>query len=127
MQPQPPPHVAGFLADAARELPEGVLSTDPSDLAEYGRDWTRVHTPAPCALALPRSPAEVARVVLLARRHHVPVVPSGGRTGLAGGAGGAVAASPDALEPWVTSLFERELVSDGTLAQHSARDEARRP
>jgi FAD/FMN-containing dehydrogenase len=29
-------------------------------------------------------------------------------------------ATPDALEPWVTSLFERELVSDGTLAQHSA-------
>ncbi|MDB4994355.1 MAG: oxidoreductase [Myxococcaceae bacterium] len=78
--------VAAFLDDAARELPEGVLSTDPTDLAEFGRDWTRVHTPAPSALALPRSADEVAAVVRLARRHHVPIVPSGGRTGLAGGA-----------------------------------------
>jgi FAD/FMN-containing dehydrogenase len=78
--------VAAFLDDAARELPEGVLSTDPAELAEFGRDWTRVHTPAPSALALPRSADEVAAVVKLARRHHVPIVPSGGRTGLAGGA-----------------------------------------
>jgi FAD/FMN-containing dehydrogenase len=81
-----PPDVAAFLDDAARELPHGVLSTDPSELAEYGRDWTRVHAPAPSALALPRSRDEVAQVVRLAARHHVAIVPSGGRTGLAGGA-----------------------------------------
>ncbi len=80
------PDVAAFLEDAARELPDGVLSTDPADLAEFGRDWTRVHTPAPSALVLPRSAEEVVRVVQIARRHHVPIVPSGGRTGLAGGA-----------------------------------------
>ncbi|HSF95482.1 MAG TPA: FAD-binding oxidoreductase [Thermohalobaculum sp.] len=36
--------------------------------------------------ALPRSTAEVAAVVALCRRHSVPIVPQGGRTGLAGGA-----------------------------------------
>jgi len=36
--------------------------------------------------ALPRSAAEVATVVKLCRAHGVPVVPQGGRTGLAGGA-----------------------------------------
>ncbi|MFO0756982.1 MAG: FAD-binding oxidoreductase [Byssovorax sp.] len=28
---------------------------------------------------------------------------------------------PEALEAWIASLFERELVTDGTLAQHSAQ------
>jgi len=75
-----------FFDRAARELPEGTLTRDPSDLTEYGRDWTRVHAPAPCAVALPRTTAEVSRLLALASEHGVAVVPSGGRTGLAGGA-----------------------------------------
>lgn len=34
---------------------------------------------------LPHATAEVAAVVALCRRHHVPIVPQGGRTGLVGG------------------------------------------
>ncbi|HEY8072659.1 MAG TPA: FAD-binding oxidoreductase, partial [Labilithrix sp.] len=67
------------------ELP-GLLSVDPSDLAEYGRDWTRVHTPAPRAIAFPRSTDEVARLLAICDTTRTGVVPSGGRTGLAGGA-----------------------------------------
>ena len=66
--------------------PDGLISRDEADLATYGRDWTRAYTPAPLAVARPRSTAEVARLVALCRQHHVPIVPSGGRTGLAGGA-----------------------------------------
>jgi len=65
---------------------DGVVSTDPGDLAEFGRDWTKVYEPRPLALARPRSTAEVSAIVALANENGVGVVPSGGRTGLAGGA-----------------------------------------
>lgn len=80
----------GISEDVLRELeaalPAGALSTDPAELAEYGRDWTRVYDPAPSAIAFPRSTAEVSALLGACDRLRVPVVPSGGRTGLAGGA-----------------------------------------
>ncbi len=75
-----------FFEALAHSLPADAVSRDPADLAEYGRDWTRVVAPVPCALALPRSTQEVAHLVKLCAEHHVAIVPSGGRTGLAGGA-----------------------------------------
>jgi FAD/FMN-containing dehydrogenase len=62
------------------------VTSDPADLAEYGRDWTRVHPPAPSAVALPRTTDEVSRLLAICNEERVGVVPSGGRTGLAGGA-----------------------------------------
>ncbi len=67
-------------------FPADFLSEDPSDLAEYGRDWTRVFAPAPSAIAFPRTTDEVSRLLALCNRERIAVVPSGGRTGLAGGA-----------------------------------------
>lgn len=55
-------------------------------MSEYGRDWTRVFTPAPSAIAFPRSTDEVSRLLAACNEERVGVVPSGGRTGLAGGA-----------------------------------------
>ncbi|MSP92221.1 MAG: FAD-binding oxidoreductase [Myxococcales bacterium] len=75
-----------FLAAVAREFPPDFASTDPAELHEYGRDWTRVYPPAPSLVTFPRTTAEVARLLALAHDLHVPIVPSGGRTGLAGGA-----------------------------------------
>jgi len=69
-----------------RELPEGTISRDAGDLAEYGKDWTKVYAPAPCAIALPRTTAEVAHILAFCNDSKLAVVPSGGRTGLAGGA-----------------------------------------
>ncbi len=62
------------------------LSREPSDLTEYGRDWTRTFEPAPSAVVFPKSTEEVAALLALCHEHEVKVVPSGGRTGLAGGA-----------------------------------------
>ncbi len=62
------------------------LKTDPADLEHYGRDWTRRWTPAPLAIALPATVDEVQAVLRWANDHAVAVVPSGGRTGLSGGA-----------------------------------------
>ncbi len=75
-----------FLARVAADFPADFLSTDPSDLSEYGRDWTKVFAPAPSAIAFPRTTDEVSRLVRLCNEHAVPIVPSGGRTGLAAGA-----------------------------------------
>ncbi len=75
-----------FLQEIAASFPADLLSRDPSDLTEYGRDWTRVHPPSPSAIAFPRTTDEVARLLRLCSQHRIPVVPSGGRTGLAAGA-----------------------------------------
>ena len=62
------------------------ISIDPSDLQLFGRDWTRVFTPDPSALARPKNTQEVARFLAFCQQHRLSVVPSGGRTGYAGGA-----------------------------------------
>ena len=74
------------LAELLHSVPDLRLKTEPADLEHYGRDWTRRWTPAPLAIALPASVGEVQAIVQWANRHHVAVVPSGGRTGLSGGA-----------------------------------------
>jgi len=74
------------LADLARRQPGLRLLTEASDLEHYGRDWTRRWTPAPLAIAQPASIEEVQAVVRWANEHQVALVPSGGRTGLSGGA-----------------------------------------
>jgi FAD/FMN-containing dehydrogenase len=75
-----------LLAELGRLLPEGALTRDPAELREYGKDWTKVHEPAPLAVAFPRSRAEVASIVRFCNDKRVAIVPSGGRTGLAAGA-----------------------------------------
>lgn len=74
------------LADLSSRLPELRLLTEPGDLEHYGRDWTRRWTPAPLAIALPVSIEEVQGIVRWANERKVAIVPSGGRTGLSGGA-----------------------------------------
>jgi FAD/FMN-containing dehydrogenase len=74
------------LAELSRLLPELRLLTAPGDLEHYGRDWTRRWTPAPLAIALPASVEEAQTIVRWANGWEVAIVPSGGRTGLSGGA-----------------------------------------
>ena len=74
------------LAALSQLLPGLRLLTDPADLEHYGRDWTRRWTPAPLAIALPAAADEVQAIVRWARATGVGIVPSGGRTGLSGGA-----------------------------------------
>ncbi|MEM9254360.1 MAG: FAD-binding oxidoreductase [Pseudomonadota bacterium] len=68
---------------------ERVLVDEPS-LQHYGGDWTKAVVPAPGAVVLPDSIEQVQELVRYAASASVPIVPSGGRTGLSGG---AVAAS----------------------------------
>ena len=77
---------ASPLQSLAEAAPALRLLTDPADLEHYGRDWTRRWTPAPLAIALPATVDEVQRIARWASAHGVALVPSGGRTGLSGGA-----------------------------------------
>ncbi len=61
-------------------------STDSETLLHYGTDWTRFWQPSPSMVLFPRSTEEVAEIVAWARRDGLGLVPSGGRTGLSGGA-----------------------------------------
>ncbi|WP_458069498.1 FAD-binding oxidoreductase [Rhodanobacter sp. BL-MT-08] len=74
------------LAELIHRLPALRVLTEPGDLEHYGRDWTRRWTPAPLAIALPASIDEVQAIVRWANDCNVALVPSGGRTGLSGGA-----------------------------------------
>ncbi len=73
----------GFFKDL---LSAQYVLTSASDLEVYGRDWTKVHEPKPLAILMPGTTEEVAKVVKYCYEHGIPVVPSGGRTGLAAGA-----------------------------------------
>jgi FAD/FMN-containing dehydrogenase len=71
------------LSEQCEEL---EISTDPVVLLSHGSDWTRFRTPAPLAIVFPRSIDEVITLVKVAAQHGISLVPSGGRTGLSGGA-----------------------------------------
>lgn len=67
-------------------LPPHLVLSDERSKQFYGRDWIKDFTPAPCLVVLPESAEQVKLVVTSCARHGIPVVPSGGRTGLSGGA-----------------------------------------
>jgi glycolate oxidase subunit GlcD len=65
---------------------EGKVKTDAASLVNFGKDWTKVYEPSPCAIVFPADISQVQAIVLLANEHNLALVPSGGRTGLSGGA-----------------------------------------
>ncbi len=52
----------------------------------WGKDWTQGYTPNPLAVAFPKTTKQVSEVLRLCYENKWPVVPNGGRTGLAAGA-----------------------------------------
>jgi len=74
------------VATLQKACPDLELSTDPAVLESHGQDWTRFRKPAPSAIAFPVSIKQVCKLVEVAAQALIPLVPSGGRTGLSGGA-----------------------------------------
>ena len=70
----------------AKIFPPSRLKTDAETLAVWGTDWTRSYEVAPSAVVFPETVDEVAAVTRLANEASFALVPSGGRTGLSGGA-----------------------------------------
>ena len=126
--------VAGSSIDIIQELsavlaPEQV-AVDPALLETYGQDWTRFTPPAPTAIVFPRDTADVVAVVECARRCQFALVPSGGRTGLSGGAcaaNGEVVVSMDKMNTISpVNLMDRTVTAGaGAITQNiqqAARD-----
>lgn len=67
-------------------FPPDRLLTDEASLQHYGRDWTKHYDIRPSAIVFPLSTDDVVQLVKLARAEKIGLVPSGGRTGLSGGA-----------------------------------------
>lgn len=74
------------LSELIAAIGEDAVSVDSETLTVYGVDWTRYFEPRPGAVVFPRSVEHVESVVGWARRFGVPLVPSGGRTGLSAAA-----------------------------------------
>ena len=53
---------------------------------KYGTDWYKEIKPDPLAIFFPESESDLKKVVLFANKRNQPIVVSGGRTGLCGGA-----------------------------------------
>jgi glycolate oxidase subunit GlcD len=62
------------------------IDTSPEMKREYGRDWTRFYEPNPLAVIFPKSVQDVQDIVKFSVQERLNIVPSGGRTGLSGGA-----------------------------------------
>lgn len=65
---------------------EKQIKTDAQSLAVWGKDWTNGFPIAPSAIVFPETNEQVVELVGYARDNNVALVPSGGRTGLSGGA-----------------------------------------
>jgi FAD/FMN-containing dehydrogenase len=69
-----------------KTCPDLRVETDPAILESHGLDWSDIRGPAPSAVVFPESAGQVVELVQAAVAHGIPLVPSGGRTGLSGGA-----------------------------------------
>jgi FAD/FMN-containing dehydrogenase len=76
----------GVVEALRRACPDLRVTVEEDVLSSYGRDWTRFREPAPCAVAFPDSVRQLSELVAWAAAERLPLVPSGGRTGLSGGA-----------------------------------------
>ena len=75
-----------FRSKAMSVFAANQVKTDPDDLANWGTDWTRSFKVDPLAIVFPESVEQIVTLVKLAPEWGVALVPSGGRTGLSGGA-----------------------------------------
>ncbi|MFO1352796.1 MAG: FAD-binding oxidoreductase [Gammaproteobacteria bacterium] len=75
---------SAILADLQSIFPQ--VRTDADSLLAYGRDWSRLHQPQPSAIVFPEKIEQIQRLVACANTRRFALTPSGGRTGMSGGA-----------------------------------------
>lgn len=83
MMPSP---VAAMVADARGALGDRIVTTDADRIAPWLTDWRGRYHGQSAALFEPSATEQVARLVALALKHGVPIVPQGGNTSMVGGA-----------------------------------------
>ncbi|MES2662357.1 MAG: FAD-binding oxidoreductase, partial [Pseudomonadota bacterium] len=75
-----------WLKLLTEQLGAELVSWSDEDRMHYGRDWTKFFTPNPTAIVFPKTTDQIVQIVQFANQHSIAIVPSGGRTGLSGGA-----------------------------------------
>ncbi len=74
------------FAELQKIFSKDQWSQEADQLAIYGKDWTNYFKIQASAVVFPQEEAQVVELVYWARKNKVALVPSGGRTGLSGGA-----------------------------------------
>ena len=74
------------LKDLAKHLTPDQITRDPSLLTLYGQDWLKQWKGKAGAVVFPKSTEDVVSIVNWAGKNKIKLIPSGGRTGLSGGA-----------------------------------------
>lgn len=72
--------------DLAAIVGDSHVVTDQKELENLGKDWTKLFPVCPSLAVLPHTTDEVSKIMAYCHERKYPVVPSGGRTGLAAGA-----------------------------------------
>ncbi len=76
----------GFLTAISKLLPADQVRRDATSLETYGQDWSNLLSPNAKAILFPANTEQVSQILKLATEYKQTIVPSGGRTGLSGGA-----------------------------------------
>ena len=90
------------------------IRSDSESLSIWGKDWTNGFDVAPSAVVFPESVDQIQELVRYANQQDVKLVPSGGRTGLSGGAvagNGEVVVSMDRMNRILDFQAEDRLVT----------------
>lgn len=113
---------AAFVQALRAVVTAGDVWTSQAERERYGHDETEDLVHPPEVVVRATSTAEVSAVVKLCARHHIPVTPIGGRTGLSGGAlsvHGGVGLALDRMDR-ILEIDERNLqvrVQPGVITQ----------
>ncbi len=75
-----------FLTGIQAFLKTSQFTAESSECAHYAQDWSNVLTPHASAILFPETTEEVSCILKMASEMGISIVPSGGRTGLSGGA-----------------------------------------
>lgn len=78
--------MSDFIQELSAIVGESFVSTQTDDLQTYGQDWSRLYQPDPLVVVRPADTDQVSQIVKLCAQRQIAIVPSGGRTGLSGGA-----------------------------------------
>jgi FAD/FMN-containing dehydrogenase len=75
-------HTASFSKMIGNEY----VLTDEKSLQHYAQDWSKLYQVKASIVLRPKNTSEVSTIMAYANQHQLAIIPSGGRTGLSGGA-----------------------------------------
>jgi glycolate oxidase subunit GlcD len=117
-----------MLNDFIQILSKQNVLTDQHSLTYYGKDWLSNYTPNSSAILLPENTTQVQEVLKYCSKNKIVIIPSGGRTGLSGGAtalNGEVIISLEKLNKNIEiNKVERTLTCDAGVITQRVQEEA---